>query len=129
MNGKLLLSLAGAAIVAAGCATPRAVDMAAECRNGALTDWHAHMTLYTYDKDGTNPPKSNCNDYCATVWPPFKAQAGDRDGGGFTKFKRDDGTLQWAYQGKPLYYFVKDGKVGDKTGDNVNNVWRVASCK
>ena len=131
MNKKLLLSaaVAGAAMIAAGCSSMRAVDAAADCRNGVMTDWHAHMTLYTYDKDGANPPKSNCTGYCETVWPPFKAQASDRDGGGYTKFKRDDGTLQWAYQGKPLYYFIKDGKVGDKSGDNVNSVWHVASCK
>jgi len=103
MNKKLLLSaaVAGAAMIAAGCSSMRAVDAAADCRNGVMTDWHAHMTLYTFDKDGANPPKSNCTGYCETVWPPFKAQASDRDGGGYTKFKRDDGTLQWAYQGKP----------------------------
>jgi predicted lipoprotein with Yx(FWY)xxD motif len=121
--------VACAALIAAGCTSMRAIDAPAQCDKGALTDWHAHMTLYTFDKDGVNPPKSNCNDYCATVWPPFRAQASDRDGGGFTKFKRDDGTLQWAYEGKPLYTFAKDGKVGDKTGDNVNSVWHVATCK
>jgi predicted lipoprotein with Yx(FWY)xxD motif len=33
--------------------------------------------------------------------------------------------LQWAYKGKPLYFWVKDQKPGDKTGDGFNNVWRV----
>lgn len=39
---------------------------------------------------------------------------------------RDDGGKQWAYKGKPLYVYSKDGKPGDKTGDNFNNVWHVA---
>jgi predicted lipoprotein with Yx(FWY)xxD motif len=28
-------------------------------------------------------------------------------------------------RGKPLYYWVKDTKPGDKTGDNVQNVWHI----
>ena len=39
---------------------------------------------------------------------------------------RDDGSKQWAWKGKPLYYWVKDGKPGDKTGDGFNKVWQVA---
>ena len=39
---------------------------------------------------------------------------------------RDDGKKQWALKGKPLYYWAKDQKPGDKTGDGFNNVWRVA---
>jgi predicted lipoprotein with Yx(FWY)xxD motif len=26
----------------------------------------------------------------------------------------------------PLYRFAKDAKAGDRTGDNLNNVWHVA---
>ena len=39
---------------------------------------------------------------------------------------RDDGGKQWAYKGKPLYTWSKDAKAGDKTGDDVNNIWHVA---
>jgi predicted lipoprotein with Yx(FWY)xxD motif len=67
-----------------------------------------------------------CNGPCAANWPPFVASAADKDVAGFTKVKRDDGTLQWAYKGKPLYFWIKDQKSGDKTGDGFNNVWRVA---
>ncbi|NBU54391.1 MAG: hypothetical protein EBS45_03150, partial [Proteobacteria bacterium] len=35
------------------------------------------------------------------------------------------GKKQWAFDGKPLYYWAKDMKKGDKTGDNVNNVWHI----
>ena len=45
---------------------------------------------------------------------------------GWTVITRDDGSKQWAYQGKPLYTWLKDTKPGDRTGDGVNNAWRVA---
>jgi predicted lipoprotein with Yx(FWY)xxD motif len=45
---------------------------------------------------------------------------------GYTIVVRDDGRKQWAYKGKPLYFWAKDTKVGDTTGDNVNNVWHIA---
>ncbi len=35
-------------------------------------------------------------------------------------------SSRWAMKGKPLYYWVKDTKPGDKTGDGFNKVWQVA---
>ena len=81
------------------------------------------MTLYTYDKDG--PGKSNCNGECAEYWPPMKAASDAKAVGDLTIVKRDDGTMQWADGGKPLYTFVKDKKPGDVTGENFKNVWHV----
>lgn len=107
-----------------GCAGDR-INAPAEVRNGVMTTWYSHQTLYTFDKDPTNPTRSVCNDYCATVWPPFRASPGERPTGDFTIFKRDDDTLQWAYKGKPLYIFAKDTKTGDQAGDGVNGVWHV----
>ncbi|OHC64036.1 MAG: hypothetical protein A3H93_17870 [Rhodocyclales bacterium RIFCSPLOWO2_02_FULL_63_24] len=82
------------------------------------------MTLYTFDKDVGG--KSACNGPCAGNWPPLMAGAGDAAGGDFSIITRDDGSKQWAQKGKPLYYWVKDAKPGDKTGDGFNNVWHVA---
>jgi predicted lipoprotein with Yx(FWY)xxD motif len=45
--------------------------------------------------------------------------------GDYTVITRDDGKKQWALKGKPLYYWAKDTKPGDKTGDNVGTVWHV----
>jgi predicted lipoprotein with Yx(FWY)xxD motif len=81
------------------------------------------MTLYTYDKD--SPGKSNCYGECAKYWPPMKAAADAKPVGDLTIIKRDDGTMQWADEGKPLYTFVKDKKPGDVAGDNFKNIWRV----
>ena len=73
------------------------------------------MTLYTFDKDAKN--KSNCYDQCAKNWPPFMAAADAKAAGDWTIVDRDDGTKMWAYDGQPLYTFIKDTKPGDVTGD------------
>jgi predicted lipoprotein with Yx(FWY)xxD motif len=125
----ILLSAAALALsvsVATGCAGLRAQGAPAEYDGGVLVDYSRKMTLYTFDKDPGDGSKSVCTGACAANWPPFVASAADKDVAGFTKVKRDDGTLQWAYKGKPLYFWVKDQKPGDRTGDGVNNVWRVA---
>jgi len=91
-------------------------------KDGMMVD-HKGMTLYTFDKDTGG--KSVCTGQCAENWPPLKAQADDKAEGDWTIVKRDDGTMQWAYKGKPLYYFMKDKAPGDKTGDKMKDVWHV----
>ena len=81
------------------------------------------MTLYTFDKDEAG--KSNCSGECAKAWPPAMAMESDKPVGNLTIIKRDDGSLQWADEGKPLYTFAKDTKPGDVAGDNFKNVWHV----
>jgi predicted lipoprotein with Yx(FWY)xxD motif len=84
------------------------------------------MTLYTFDKDMADSGKSVCNGPCANNWPPLMAAEGDKATGAYSVISRDDGKKQWALKGKPLYYWVKDSKPGDKTGDGFNKVWQVA---
>ena len=83
------------------------------------------MTLYTFDRDVTGSGKSVCNGPCATNWPPLMAAETDKASGDYTVITRDDGKKQWAMKGKPLYYWIKDSKAGDKTGDGVQNVWHI----
>jgi predicted lipoprotein with Yx(FWY)xxD motif len=90
-----------------------------------LTDQKG-MTLYTFDKDEKG--KSNCYDQCAVNWPPFKAEAGAAPEGEWTIVDRTDGTKMWAYDGKPLYLWIKDTKPGDVTGDGVGDVWHVVKA-
>src|SRR5450631_4188891 len=71
----------------------------------------AGMTLYTFDKDGANA--STCEGGCATMWPPFKADAMSKASGDWTIVIRTDGAHMWAYEGKPLYTYSKDKKPGD----------------
>lgn len=84
------------------------------------------MTLYTFDRDAMGSGRSVCNGPCATNWPPLMAGADAKPTGDWTIVVRDDGTRQWAFKGKPVYYWVRDAKPGDRTGDGVNNAWRLA---
>ena len=85
------------------------------------------MTLYVFDKDQADSGKSACNGPCATLWPPLTAGAGDQPRGAFSIVTRDDGSRQWAYKGRPVYFYQPDQKAGDRTGDNFRGVWHVIS--
>ena len=102
-----------------------AADAPVKVADGVLVGANG-MTLYTFDKDAAGSGKSACNGPCATNWPPLAAAAGDTAGGDYSIITRDDGAKQWASKGKPLYFWSKDQKVGDKTGDGLNGVWHVA---
>src|SRR5258708_22423137 len=88
------------------------------------------MTLYQFTKD--TPGQSTCIDKCADSWPPMlvgsaaeipAASWGVPDALATTK--RTDGKFQVTYNGWPLYYWGKDKKPGDVTGQNVGKVWFV----
>jgi predicted lipoprotein with Yx(FWY)xxD motif len=114
------------AFVLAGCSTfGSASANEPVSKNGMLLD-KAGMTLYTFDKDTANSGKSACNGPCAANWPPLAADKNASAKGEYTIITRDDGTRQWAHEGKPLYHFKSDQKPGDRTGDNVKNVWHAA---
>jgi len=81
------------------------------------------MPVYIFDKDEAG--KSNCYSDCATNWPPVMATADDKPVGDLTIIKRDDGSLQWADDGKPLYTFINDKAPGEVTGDGKGGVWHV----
>jgi predicted lipoprotein with Yx(FWY)xxD motif len=91
-------------------------------QNGVLTSKDGR-TLYTFDKDSTG--KSNCAGGCLAAWPAFTVANPKAAGGEFTIVTRDDGTQQWAYQGKPLYFFAGDAKAGEINGDKQGGVWHV----
>ncbi|RDL51058.1 hypothetical protein BLJAPNOD_02187 [Ensifer sp. M14] len=81
------------------------------------------MTLYTFKNDKKG--ESNCYDSCATNWPPFMVEGDAKAEGAFTIVERKDGAKQWAKDGMPLYFWIKDKKMGDATGDGVKGVWDV----
>lgn len=115
--------IALAAVVAlAACASTS--EAPAKTADGVLVGPNG-MTLYTFDRDTAGDGKSVCNDKCAVLWPPFMASSGSASGN-WTVINRNDGSKQWAYKGKPLYYWIKDQKPGDRTGDGFNKVWSLA---
>jgi predicted lipoprotein with Yx(FWY)xxD motif len=117
---KTLAIALGSALILAGCAgTPAKMD------GGTLTG-ATGMTLYTFDRDTAGNGKSVCNGPCAANWPPLMASETAKAAGEYTIITRDDGKKQWALKGKPLYYWAKDQKPGDRTGDGFNNIWHVA---
>jgi len=83
------------------------------------------MTLYLFDKD--TPGVTNCYDSCATTWPPYVEGATPQSSmpADVTVVTRTDGSMQYAYKGRPLYYFAKDKQAGDTTGDGVGGVWHI----
>ena len=127
MLRRLLIVLA--AVTLAACSTMQGMGYGTpgptKTVDGVLTN-SAGMTLYTFDRDAAGSGKSVCNGQCAALWPPLMAAGDAKADGDYTIVTRDDGGKQWAYKGKPLYLWVKDTKPGDRTGDGVNNVWRLA---
>lgn len=121
---KLLPILVLTAAVLGGCASVSS-SSPAKVSDGVLVGANG-MTLYTFDRDVASSGKSVCNGPCATNWPPLMATDADKASGDFTVITRDDGKKQWALKGKPLYFWVKDTKAGDKTGEGFNNMWRTA---
>jgi predicted lipoprotein with Yx(FWY)xxD motif len=107
------------------------VASATDATLGAVLTGKDGKTLYIFTPDSANT--STCVDACAQSWPPLVVtstdtlKGGDGVTGKFTTFARPDGTMQVAYNGIPLYYFAKDTKAGDVTGQGVGGKWFVAS--
>ncbi len=86
------------------------------------------FSLYTFDVDETGV--SNCFGGCLVNWPALLAESGETAVAPFSLIERqmdESGgvALQWAYQGKPLYFFAGDSSAGDTNGTAVSN-WRLA---
>lgn len=87
-------------------------------------------TVYVFDKDTADPPKSNCEGDCAAMWPPVEAGSGTPELDGIDAslvgtVERSDGSQQLTLNGWPLYLFAKDTQAGDAKGQAVGDVWWV----
>ncbi len=121
------LVLSAAVIQIAQAAEPPApLKMAQAGELGTILRGPTGMTLYTFAND-TEPGKSACTGACAENWPPFRPETyASAPKAPLTIITRDDGSKQYAYKGKPLYYWMRDKKPGDTTGHKVGGVWSVA---
>jgi len=123
--GAALADTPAASQDAAPAATPGVVTTQPFPGGMVMADIMGH-TLYTSDRD-TKPGKSTCDANCARDWKPLPAAWMAKGEGDWSVLTRDDGTKQWAYQGKPLYTFAGDHKAGDTNGDGFDGQWRAAA--
>ncbi|MGW6908665.1 SCO0930 family lipoprotein [Streptomyces sp. NPDC054940] len=95
-----------------------------------LTD-SAGFTLYRFDKDTAEPPKSNCDGDCAKAWPIVPADGAGAatgiDAGLLGSVTRSDGTKQLTVAGWPMYRFAKDTAPRQAKGQGVGGVWFAAA--
>lgn len=116
---RLLLAGLLATLAVAGHAQPVATGPVLTTAQG--------RTLYVFDNDVAGSGRSVCNAPCSNVFPPYRVEDGATVAAPFGAVRRDDGTRQWSYQGRPLYLFYADDKPGDQNGDGMNRgIWRVA---
>ena len=73
--------------------------------------------LYTFNNDGT-AGKSTCVAECAKEFPPYLAAKGAAAFGAWSIVGRDDGTKQWAYEGRPLYRYSGAQPVPQRSNAN-----------
>ena len=95
-----------------------------ESAKGKVLAGENGKTLYTFKNDKAGV--SNCNGDCQKAWPPLMADSKAKAEGAYSIITRKDGMKQWAKDGMPLYFFVKDAKSGDVAGDGFKGVWDVA---
>ena len=121
----IALSLLAVAGTARAQEVPPPLKVAKAGDLGMILTGPTGMTVYTFAND-KDMGKSACNGPCATNWPPMMVQAGDpAPKEPLSIITRDDGSKQYAFKGKPLYYWKDDKKAGDTTGHKFRDVWFV----
>ena len=149
MNSKLLVTLAGSALIIvalAGCSTPAgdstpaaaaptessgaAVDAAvASTTLGQIVVDGKGMTAYVFDKDVANSGKSACVADCALLWPAITSATTHPQVTGVTgtvgTITGINGGMQITINGLPIYQFSKDTAPGDVKGQDFKGIWHV----
>ena len=121
---------AGASAPASGGIT---LELADAADLGPYVTGEGGMSLYVFLPDEGDT--SACNGACATNWPPLTVEdvadvtAGAGVTGELGTITRDDGTTQATLGGSPLYYFIGDEAAGDVNGQDMNDVWYLASAE
>jgi len=125
---RFVLGLAAGLLFAVGANAAEPAKWVDTSLGKVLADENG-MVLYTFDKDTKGAAKSACGGDCIVNWPPFIAAEGAMAEGEWTLVDvvDKDGAARkmWAYDGWPLYFWIKDTKPGDTTGDGVGGVWHV----
>ncbi len=81
------------------------------------------LTLYVWTREGVEDVWV-CPDLCKRVFVPFAApptaqNTQHKTFENWSAIEREDGTLQWALNGKPLYTYIYDVDPGSVRGENL----------
>ncbi|ELY61668.1 plastocyanin/azurin family copper-binding protein [Natronococcus jeotgali] len=105
------------------------VQVLCHCDHDPILVGPTGQTLYMFDQDTQGEGASACYEDCAENWPPLTVEdeptVGNDVEADVTTFEREDGSMQVAANGWPLYYFTPDEALGDIEGQGVNDVWWV----
>src|SRR3990172_2364820 len=114
---RIIIGLAAAFLLATAANAMEPAKTMDTSLGKVLVDADKGMTLYTYKPDGVGAKVSTCTGKCIVNWPPFLASADAKAEGDWTivEVTDKDGkpAKMWAYDGTPLYFFIKDAKPGD----------------
>jgi predicted lipoprotein with Yx(FWY)xxD motif len=118
-----LIILVTAALVLAGCSKNFTTGSVSPAAPPTVLTASNGMTLYVFDKDqGTEP---SCYKKCAVNWPPYIDTENEQKPAKWQLVQRTDGTSQWTYDGRPVYFFKGDVAEGDAKGDGKDGVWHI----
>ncbi|MGI8336411.1 hypothetical protein ACRYCC_41265 [Actinomadura scrupuli] len=113
--------------------TTKKLEVASDGKLGKIVVDDQGRTLYRFDADSAKPTSvSNCNNACATAWPPVTADDKSVSVKGIDSkllgtLARPDGTVQLTLAGWPLYRYAKDDNPGDTNGQGVSGKWFVTA--
>lgn len=98
---------------------------------GKVVTDSAGFTLYRFDKDSAQPPKSNCDAACLKTWPAVPADGAEAapgvDDSLLGEVTAADGTKQLTIDGWPMYRYAQDAKPGDAKGQGIGGTWYAAA--
>jgi predicted lipoprotein with Yx(FWY)xxD motif len=87
------------------------------------------MTVYYFTQDQKDSGVSSCIDQCLVNWPPVlvdnEATISSDVTAKIGTIPAANGKKQVTVDGLPIYYWAKDKKPGEVTGQGVGNVWYV----
>ena len=112
-----------------GSTNPPSTPQQAQVGGATAFVTSSQMTLYLFGLDTANHSNCPASNGCSAVWVPYTAPAGTTAPSGFTLTTRSDGTLQWTFNGWPLYTYVGDTAPGQNNGNGLNQfggLWQTA---
>lgn len=124
LGAALAASACGGAEAPSGGGTAPTVRVAEHPKLGKILVAGNGMTLYLFAADA--PGRSNCYELCAQNWPPLLVSGRPAAGPGLkhpskvSTVTRRDGSIQVAYDGRPLYLYIEDFAPGDAVGHAVD---------